>query len=219
MNNNYVDVWNELHKEFSKKKIIKYDDWLDKYKDIVDNVNDDIIDLGCGVTGNNTIYLLEEGKNVISCDFDIEALNVVDKIKGSKTLCFDMLEKFPFEDNYTSMIVADLSLHYFRKEDTIRIIREISRVLKKDGYLFFRLNSTNSTEYKKLVESNVDKVEDNLFFSKGMLKRFFDEEDIKFYFKDFDIISLNEENMSRWSTDKIVWKGLVRKNNYINKQL
>ena len=131
MNNNYVDVWNELHKEFSKKKIIKYDDWLDKYLDIIDSINDDIIDLGCGVTGNNTIYLLEEGKNVISCDFAVEALNVIDKIKDSKTLCFDMLDKFPFDDNYTSMIVADLSLHYFKKADTIRIINEIKRGLKK----------------------------------------------------------------------------------------
>lgn len=211
MNNNFVDVWNELHKEFGKNNIVKYDDWLDEFNGIIDCVNDTIIDLGCGVTGNNTIYLLKKGKNVVSCDFAIEALNVIDKIKGSKTLCFDMLDKFPFEDNYTSMIVADLSLHYFRKEDTIRIIKEINRVLKKNGYLFFRLNSTNSTEYKKIVEGNVEKVEDNLFFTKGMLKRFFDEEDIRFYFNDFDIISLFEENMSRWFSDKIVWKGLVRK--------
>lgn len=211
MNNNFVDVWNELHRDFSKKDFVKYDDWLDQFKDIIDYVDAPIIDLGCGVTGNNTIYLLEKGKNVISCDFAVEALNVIDKIKGSKTLCFDMLNKFPFDDNYTSMIVADLSLHYFRKEDTIKILKEISRVLKKDGCLFFRLNSTNSTEYKNLIENNVEQIEENLFFSKGMLKRFFCEEDIKFYFKDFDIISLNEENMSRWSTDKIVWKGLVRK--------
>lgn len=52
-----------------------------------------------------------------------------------------------------------------------------------------------------------------------MLKRFFCEDDIKFYFNDFDIISLREENMSRWTSDKIVWNGLVRKNNYINKQV
>lgn len=211
MNNNFVDIWNDLHKEFSKKNIVKYDDWLDGFKDIIDNVDAPIIDLGCGVTGNNTIYLLEKGKNVISCDFAIEALNVIDKINGSKTLCFDMLDKFPFEDNYTNMIVADLSLHYFRKEDTIRIIKEINRVLKGNGYLFFRLNSTNSTECKKIVESNVEKVEDNLFFAKGKLKRFFDEDDIIFYFNEFIIILLNEENMSRWSSDKIVWKGLVRK--------
>ena len=104
--NNYVDVWNNLHKEFSKKNIVKYDDWLDKYIDIINDVNDTIIDLGCGVTGNNTIYLLEKGKDVISCDFAIEALNVVDKVDGSKTLCFDMLDGIPFDNNYTSMIVA-----------------------------------------------------------------------------------------------------------------
>ena len=40
----------------------------------------------------------------------------------------EFLDKFPFKDNYTSMIVADLSLHYFKKDDTIRIINEIKRV-------------------------------------------------------------------------------------------
>ena len=51
-----------LHKEFRKKNIVKYDNWLDGFKDIIDNVDAPIIDLGCGVTGNNTIYLLEKGK-------------------------------------------------------------------------------------------------------------------------------------------------------------
>ncbi len=62
---NYVDVWNELHKEYVYKNKVKYDDWLDKFSDIINSTNGEIIDLGCGVTGNNTIYLLEKGKNVI----------------------------------------------------------------------------------------------------------------------------------------------------------
>ena len=44
-----------------------------------------------------------------------------------------------------------------------------------------------------------------------MLKRFFSKEDIEYYFNDFEIISMEEDNMSRWTSDKIVWKVLVRK--------
>ena len=42
-----------------------------------------------------------------------------------------------------------------------------------------------------------------------MDKRFFDEEDIRFFFKDFKFILLREENMARWCPDKIIWKGIV----------
>lgn len=207
MKNPYVQVWNELHKSFAKNNKLKYDDWLDEFESIIYNAQSEIIDLGCGVTGNNTLYLLQKGKKVISCDFAQEALNAVNKIKGSKTLLFDMLDIFPFEDNSTDLIIADLSLHYFKEKDTKRIISEIKRVLKPNGYLFLRLNSINSTEYKKLIEVKEKEIEPNLFFSNNMEKRFFDENDINKFFKNFKLVLLREENMSRWCDDKIVWKG------------
>ncbi|MBQ9792484.1 MAG: class I SAM-dependent methyltransferase [Clostridia bacterium] len=212
MKNNYVDVWNSLHKDFAKRNIVKYDDWLDEFSNILANVNTQIIDLGCGVTGNNTIYLLEKGKDVISCDFAQEALDAVNKIKGAKTLLFDMLKTFPFEDNCAEIVIADLSLHYFRNNDTDKIISEIKRVLKSGGYLFFRLNSTNSSEYKKLIENNAEQIEPNLFFANSMEKRFFSKMDINKYFNGWDFVCLREENMARWCPDKIIWKGAVKNN-------
>lgn len=206
MKNSYVDIWNDWHKNFAQNNPQKYDDWLDEFESIISNIETEIIDLGCGVTGNNTLYLLEKGKKVISCDFAEEALNGVKNIKGSKTLMFDMLEVFPFEDNSTDLVIADLSLHYFKEKDTNRIINEIKRILKPNGYLFFRLNSTNSTEYKKIVEKKEKEIESNLFFSKNIEKRFFNENEINKFFKDFKMILLKEENMSRWCPDKIIWK-------------
>ena len=206
MKNLYADIWNDLHKNFAKNNKPKYDEWLDEFESIISNVETEIVDLGCGVTGNNTLYLLEKGKKVVSCDFAEEALNVVKTIKGSKTLKFDMLDEFPFEDNSTDLVIADLSLHYFKEKDTNRIISEIKRILKPNGYLFFRLNSTNSTEYKKIIENGEKEVESNLFFNKNMEKRFFDEKDINKFFKDFKIILMREENMARWCPDKIIWK-------------
>ena len=211
MKNKYIDVWNDLHKDFAKNNKPKYDEWLEEFDDIIMNVDTDIIDLGCGVTGNNTLYLLEKGKSVLSCDFAEEALNVVSQIPGAKTMLFDMLETFPFEDNTTDLVIADLSLHYFKDADTKRIISEIKRVLKPNGYLFFRLNSLNRTEYKNLIQDNVEQVEENLFFSKNMDKRFFSKESIDTYFDGWIFLTLREENMSRWCPDKIIWKGAVQK--------
>ena len=90
---NYKEKWNELHKKFSENpnNILKYDDWLQQFKEIINNINDEIIDLGCGVTGNNTLYLLENKKKVISCDIAEEALKVIkENVPNSKTLCFDI---------------------------------------------------------------------------------------------------------------------------------
>lgn len=210
MGNSYVDVWNNLHKKFVQNNGSKYDNWLDEFESIIMNVETEIIDLGCGVIGNVTLYLLEKGKKVISCDFAEEALNAIKMIKDSKTLKFDMLDEFPFEDNSTNLVIADLSLHYFREKDTIRIISEIKRILRPNGYLLFRLNSTNSTEYKKIIENSGKEIEPHLFFYQNMEKRFFDRNDINKFFRDFKIICMREENMTRWCSDKIIWKCAVQ---------
>lgn len=210
MGNSYVDVWNNLHKKFVQNNASKYDNWLDEFESIIMNDETEIIDLGCGVTGNVTLYLLEKGKKVISCDFAEEALNAIKMIKDSKTLKFDMLDEFPFEDNSTNLIIADLSLHYFREKDTIRIISEIKRILRPNGYLLFRLNSTNSTEYKEIIENSEKEIEPHLFFYQNMEKRFFDRNDINKFFRDFKIICMREENMTRWCSDKIIWKCAVQ---------
>lgn len=210
MKNPYVRIWNDLHKDFAKRKIQKYDDWLEEFEDIIRGIDTDIIDLGCGVTGNNTLYLLEKGKKVISCDFAEEALKEVKKIKGAKTLMFDMLALFPFKDDSVDLVIADLSLHYFREKDTKKIINEIKRILKPNGYLFLRLNSTDSTEYKELISKGEKQIELNLFFSNNMEKRFFSKEDIDKFFYNWKFICMREENMYRWCPDKIVWKCAVQ---------
>ena len=210
MKNSYKDKWNEMHKEFSKNNnnILKYDSWLDEFSNIIDNVKSEIVDLGCGVTGNNTLYLLEHKKQVISCDFAEEALKVIENnIPNSKTICFDMTERFPFEDNFTELVIADLSLHYFSKETTKNIINEIKRVLKPNGYLMFRVNSVNTAEYKNIVG---EEIEEKFFSTKGIEKRFFDEEDIREFFKEWEIECITEENMNRWNDDKVIWKCVVK---------
>ena len=212
MSDNYAEIWNKLHKSFIANARVQYDAWLDEFDGIIEAVTTDIIDLGCGVTGNNTFYLLDKGKGVISCDFAEEALKVIAEHEGTKTKLFNMLDKFPFEDNVAEVVIADLSLHYFRKEDTERIISEIKRVLKSNGHLFFRVNSTSSTEYKTLLSSGAEPIEPHLYFANNMEKRFFSLDDIDKFFADWNFIAKREENMTRWSSDKIVWTGVVQVN-------
>ena len=212
MSDNYAEIWNKLHKSFIANSKAQYDAWLDEFNNIIDNVTTDIIDLGCGVTGNNTFYLIEKGKSVVSCDFAEEALKVIAEHEGTKTKLFNMLDTFPFEDNSVEVVIADLSLHYFKKEDTERIIGEIKRILKPSGHLFFRVNSIGSTEFKTLRDSGETPIEPHFYFANNMEKRFFSSDDIDEFFAGWNFVAKREENMTRWSSDKIVWTGVVQVN-------
>ena len=122
-NNGFVKMWDNWSKRRSSVPV--YDLWLDEYKDILEqNKDKEILDLGCGI-GADTLYLLERGYNVLSCDFSNEALkSIQDNIPNSKTLYLDMMKDFPIEDNTYSLIIADLSLHYFDNETTIHIMKK-----------------------------------------------------------------------------------------------
>ncbi len=202
----YKEIWDKNHKQFFSGTI-KYDDWLKKYDDIIDSSKNEIIDLGCG-TGNNSLYLLEKGKQVIACDYSDESMRIIkEHLPSINTKQFDMTDRFPFEDNFTDIIIADLCLHYFSNEDTIKIIKEIKRILMPNGYLLFRVNSVNDVHHGAMQGK---KIEEHYYEVENMRKRFFDREDLNKYFNDWDIVDINEEVMTRYGNPKTLWKCLVR---------
>ena len=200
--------WNEIHKEYNRSNI-KYDDWLDSFKESIDNCNTPIIDLGCG-SGNDTLYLIEKGKEVIPCDIAINAINNIKKNfpEVKRAECFDMAEEFPFEDNSTDLIISDLAIHYFKEEVTFKVLEEINRVLKPNGVFIFRVNSMKDINHGagqgNEIEKHLYETED------GRYKRFFDLEDIKKFFNNWEELYLNEETMGRYGQEKVLWKGAFR---------
>ena len=192
--------WNNVYKEKSNEKII-YDLWLDKHEDIIGKCKDKpVLDMGCG-TGNNLLYLTERGfKDIYACDYSEEALKIVrSNFKDVKLLEHNITKKLPYKDGCMSLIIADLSLHYFKKRKTIDIIKEIKRILKDDGYLIGRVNSMNDTNYGA---SDGEEIEEHYYLTKDGYKRFFDEEDIRYFFKDFNIKCCSEESMFRYGAEK-----------------
>ena len=206
---NSLLYWENLHQKYNREDI-KIDNWLDKFLEIINKCSTPILDLGCG-SGNDTLYLINKGKKVISCDQSNNAINNIKKNfpEVYDTKCFDMLDGMPFEDNSFEVIIADLCLHYFKEEDTFKIIRELKRILSDNDYLIFRVNSINDTNHG--AGEGIE-IERHLYeTSDKRLKRFFDEEDIKCFFKDFDIEYLNEEIMTRYKLEKRLYRCLVKK--------
>lgn len=210
-NNGFVKMWDNWSKRRSSVPV--YDLWLDEYKEILEsNKDNEILDLGCGI-GADTLYLIERGYNVLSCDFSNEALkSIQDNIPNSKTLYLDMMKKFPIKDNTYSLIIADLSLHYFDNETTIHIMREIKRILNNNGILLSRVASVNDFNFGAGVGKELER---NYYFEGDYTKRFFDFEDINKYFGIIGSVEAEETQMTRnedeYLKPKILYKVKVEK--------
>ena len=155
------------------------------------------------------MYLIKNGKKVISLDYsEIAIQKIKENIPETTTVLHDISKPLPFEKNSAEIVISDLSLHYFSKEVTNQVIAEISRVLMPNGHLLLRVNSTNDNNYGAC---SGEKIEDNFYLvedkeKKKMPKRFFDEADIREFFKDWEIEYINEEKMDRYGNGKILWK-------------
>lgn len=209
----YFKMWNNWSKK--RNGLPVYDNWLDVYNEVLDsNKNSEILDLGCG-NGADTLYLIEKGFNVLSCDFSTEALNnIKNSISKSKTMYLDMIDNFPFKDESFSIIIADLSLHYFDNEITIHIMNEIKRVLKNDGVLLARVASVNDFNFGAGVGEQLEK---NFYFEGDYTKRFFDFEDVNKYFGIIGQVEFSETSMIRneeeYSKPKMLYTVKVKKGN------
>jgi len=202
--------WKEMYSKFDEKRAI-YDGWFDEFEETIQQCNTPIIDLGCG-NGNNSQYLAQKGKTVIACDYTEEALALINENmpEVAQTLCFDMRDGLPFEDDFTDVIIADLCLHYFTEEDTFKILREIKRVLKPNGILLFRVNSVNDINYGSTEGEEISR--NYRRTDKNGDKRYFDKTDLEYFFKEFSYVSFNEETMTkRYSKPKVLWKGIAKK--------
>lgn len=200
--------WNAIHSNYERAKI-KYDDWLELFQRAIDNCKTPIIDLGCG-SGNDTLYLVERGKKVIPCDYSRNAVQNIQKNfpEVSRTECFDMTKGLPFEDNFTDIIISDLSLHYFTEQKTFEVLNEIKRVLKPDGILLFRVNFVKDVNHGA---GEGKEIEPHLYeTSDGSYKRFFDAQDLERFFTDWEKLYIHEETMGIYNLEKVLWRGAMQ---------
>ncbi len=196
----FEEYWNESHRKYFNGKII-YDDWLDKYKDILSKAKTSILDLGCG-EGNDTLYLKERGYDVISLDYSKSALDIVkNNIKGAKTVLADISNELPFENDSFDIAIADLSLHYFDLNTTKKILGEIKRILTPSGHLFARVNSSDDINYG--ANQGV-RIEENYYFVSGYNKRFFTIESAENLFSLIGKTTVSEAEMTRYTKIKKV---------------
>ena len=103
------------------------------------NIN--LLDFASG-DGRNCIPLLNKNINVTAIDIDQEALNKYKSLNYINTICFDLetVEEWPLFKEFYDVIIVVNYLHRPK-------IRELTHLLKKDGFLFYETFSLGNEKY------------------------------------------------------------------------
>lgn len=97
------------------------------------------IDAGCGV-GSNLKVISESGLNVIGIDNSLYALSIINKELNVPLLCGD-INMLPLRSNSVGIVIAMDILEHL--ENDSKVIKEIYRVLKRNGVLFLTVPAFN----------------------------------------------------------------------------
>ena len=102
-----------------------------------------VLDLGCG-TGTLTILVKKNQPlaDVIGIDIDPNVLSLAkEKAANAKVhITFDLGTAFnlPYPDNFFDRVVSSLVFHHLTRENKLRALKEVRRVLKANGDTYCR---------------------------------------------------------------------------------
>ena len=184
--------------EYWKKHLndeLEDDLWIEDYKEYLNKGT--CLDLGCGI-GQYSKWFMDHGYEVVSSDISAIALEKVKEFNKS-VVNADMREKLPFEDNTFDIVFANLSIHYFSDSVTKSLMKEIKRILKKDG-LF--IGSVNGMQGYEVIKDTAQVLDYHYYFNIKRYIRLFDIEDVKKYLNIFEIIKIDEKETIRYEKKK-----------------
>lgn len=140
-----------------------------------------ILDAGCG-GGRNLVYFLQNDFQVFAVDQNAQAIEQVRQL--AKTLSpnnhtenFQMspIEKMPFANEQFDWVISSAVLHFARDERHFnRMLGEMWRVLKPQGFFFARLASSTG------IENLIKPVGDGRYLLPDNSERFLVNEQILF---------------------------------------
>ncbi|MCI0542415.1 class I SAM-dependent methyltransferase, partial [bacterium] len=128
--------------------VVKFSRWLaresggnGKLSRLGSGTNVNVLDVGCG-NGRNLVYLSQEfGIHGFGFDISQEAIARAKKFGLGFSLEFsvrDMKEALPFPDESQDIVLDMMASHVLSEGERKKLLGEVVRVLKPDGYLFFK---------------------------------------------------------------------------------
>ena len=120
----------------------------------------DVLDLGCGV-GRHCVYLSENGFDVVGLDVSGSALSTAKEWIQEKRLTnvnfiLGSMTDIPLGDCSFDVVISVSVVHHAMKEQIMKAVDEIHRVLRRNGLLLTNLVSVEDYRYGKGEEVEAD---------------------------------------------------------------
>ncbi|MEG0821442.1 MAG: class I SAM-dependent methyltransferase [Burkholderiaceae bacterium] len=187
------------------------DPWLERWLPLLAERarGEAILEIGCG-SGDDTRTLAAAGLDVIAFDRSESALEAARRqLPQARFHCQDVRAPFPIEQSELGAVIASLSLHYFRWDETLALADRIARVLRPGGVLLCRLNASDDHHFGA---SGFPEIEPSYFMVEGEPKRFFDEASVRRLFaKGWRTLSLEHFITPKYSRPKALWEVVLER--------
>lgn len=176
--------WDLIH-----QKTFKDREWHSAYAESKEKVfprGSLVVDLGGG-TGSDALYFLQKGHGVILLDISPYALKVSEEKAKAQNLSRKLvtrhmdlnLHKIPVKDSSVDVVYSRISLHYFDSKHTIKLFKDVYRVLKPGGYAYLTFKSPEDKEEMEYLQKSTVIYEPNVFIENGMLRSRFTKEQLE----------------------------------------
>ncbi len=150
---NLRNTYNEIAQDYFDDH--KNDDWDNDFVELFSKkliARAKVLDLGCG-PGVETKKLSENGFELYGFDLSDKLLKIASRqVPLAHFIQGNMLEKFPFEDQYFDGVFAKASLLHVPKDKITKVFDEIIRVLKKGGVFHLAVKKGNAE--KEILEND-----------------------------------------------------------------
>jgi ubiquinone/menaquinone biosynthesis C-methylase UbiE len=151
----------------------EFGSWLETHRDLLLE-GTLALDLGCGL-GDDARYLVDAGLRVVGMDLSVQRIaQAAQRAQGASFVVANLADGLPFRSDCAGVVTASLSLHYFDRRTTARIVHDIARVLQPGGILLCRVNVVGETQ--SLWGEGVEHEPDFFEVEPGRFKRFFSED-------------------------------------------
>lgn len=100
-----------------------------------------VLDVGCG-NGRNLVYLAREfGMHGVGYDISSEAITQAKKLSAGFPLSYEVRsleDSLPLQDASQTLVLDMMASHVLSAKEREKLLGEIVRVLKSDGWFFFK---------------------------------------------------------------------------------
>ncbi|MFH1192412.1 MAG: class I SAM-dependent methyltransferase [bacterium] len=192
--NKTIKAWEKIFQK-SGKVFIEPHEYMDTIVQILKKQGvKKVLDLGSG-SGRHVIYLAKNGFLVYGLDNSSSGLKITKKWLNNEGLNAELVEQemdsqFPWKDDFFDAIISIQVIHHADIATIKKIICEIERVIRKNGFIFITVPKLkNQGENFKEIEPNTYIPLDG--HEKGLPHHYFTTKELKNFFSNFNIVNIH----------------------------